>query len=103
MVKETWHHHILNPCSHSPDDKQTRPYLTVAPLAASLAQYNVPFNHTISRDDVDEVKVAVDDYINGTGEFQGEGNVLICWEHETLEKIAGVLGVGDVPEYPGKR
>jgi hypothetical protein len=88
------------------DGKEDRPYLTVKPLAESLEQYGVPFNFTIDRDHVDKVKDAVHDYIKGKGkdEFQGsEGNVLICWEHDTLEKIAAVLGVEQVPEYPGKR
>jgi hypothetical protein len=88
------------------DGKEDRPYLTVKPLAESLEQYGVPFNFTIDRDHVDKVKDAVHDYIKGKGkdEFQGsKGNVLICWEHDTLEKIAAVLGVEKVPEYPGKR
>ncbi|KIW34752.1 uncharacterized protein PV07_01510 [Cladophialophora immunda] len=85
------------------DNRQTRPFLTVQPLAESLQPYNVPFNYLIDRDHVDKVADAVHDYIKGKGEFVGEGNVLICWEHETLEKIAKALGVEDVPDYPGKR
>ncbi|EXJ62187.1 hypothetical protein A1O7_02620 [Cladophialophora yegresii CBS 114405] len=82
--------------------KRDRPYLTVKPLAESLEQFGVPFDFTIERDHVDKVKDAVHDYIKGKGSG-GEGNVLICWEHDTLEKIAGVLGVDKVPDYPGKR
>jgi len=73
--------------------KETRPYCTVKPLAESLG---VPFNYTIDRDDTDQVKVAVDAY-------NGDGNILVCWEHGQLEKVAAGLGVQDVPDYPGKR
>ncbi|OAP56125.1 hypothetical protein AYL99_09304 [Fonsecaea erecta] len=85
------------------DGRQTRPYLTVSPLAQSLQQYNVPFNYTIERDHVGKVADAVHDYIKGKGDYIGKGNVLICWEHETLEKVAAAIGVQDVPDYPGKR
>ncbi|KIW90005.1 uncharacterized protein Z519_09435 [Cladophialophora bantiana CBS 173.52] len=84
-------------------DKQTRPYLTVTPLAESLKPYGVPFNFTINRDDVDKVAEAVHDYIKGKGDFVGKGNVLICWEHDALEKIAKAIGVENVPDYPGSR
>jgi len=80
--------------------KETRPKLTVEPLAKSLG---VPFNTTIGRDDTDKVADAVSDFRNDRGDYTGDGNVLICWEHETLEKIASALGVEDVPDYPGKR
>jgi len=83
--------------------KEDRPALTVTPLAESLKQYGVPFNTTISRDDVDQVADAVQNYVNGTGDFQGQGNVLICWEHQTLQRIAQAIGVADAPEYPGDR
>jgi hypothetical protein len=83
------------------DGKETRPYLTVKPLSESLP--GVPFNSTIDRDDVDKVAEAVDDFRKGRGEYQGNGNVLICWEHKTLEKVATALGVQDEPEYPGNR
>lgn len=81
------------------DDKQTRPYLTVKPLAESLEQYGVPFNYTIDRDDVDKVAKAVHKFIKDNG----KGNVLICWEHKTLEKVASAIGVQNVPDYPGER
>ncbi|KAJ9616804.1 hypothetical protein H2200_000523 [Cladophialophora chaetospira] len=76
--------------------KEDRPYLTAKPLADSLEQYGVQFNHTIDRDDYDEVKAAVDGY-------RGDGNVLICWEHQALEKVAVALGVQPEPNYPGTR
>jgi len=77
------------------NDKQTRPYLTVKPLADSLAP-DVPFKYDIDRDHVKKVADAVQG-------FQGPGNILICWEHDTLEKIAKAIGVNDPPEYPGDR
>ncbi|KIY02139.1 uncharacterized protein Z520_02277 [Fonsecaea multimorphosa CBS 102226] len=85
------------------DGKETRPFLTVQPLAESLKQYNVPFNSHIERDHVDKVADAVHKYIKGEGDYVGKGNVLICWEHQTLEKIAKAIGVEDAPEYPGDR
>ncbi|KIW81520.1 hypothetical protein Z517_04545 [Fonsecaea pedrosoi CBS 271.37] len=85
------------------DNRQTRPFLTVQPLVKSLQEYNVAFNSLIDRDHVDKVAEAVHDYTKGKGKYVGEGNVLICWEHDALEKIAKALGVEDVPEYPGNR
>lgn len=77
------------------DHKQTRPYLTVKPLADSLGP-DVPFNYDIDRDHVKKVADAVQD-------FRGPGNILICWEHDTLRKIAKEIGVKDPPKYPGDR
>jgi hypothetical protein len=63
----------------------------------------VPFNTTIERDDVDKVNDAVNDFRQGQGDYTGDGNVLICWEHGVLEKVAVALGVQPEPTYPGDR
>ena len=45
------------------------------------------------RDDPECVKDGVDN-------FDGDGNVLICWEHDALTDIIEELGDDDAPEYP---
>lgn len=65
----------------------------MTPLANSLG---LTINDTISRDDVQDVAEAAKSYT-------GPGNVLVCWEHGELRKIAESIGVKDAPEYPGDR
>ena len=77
------------------DGKQARPSLTVGPLAQSLAP-GVQVNEEIDSDDAQGVADAVQSY-------QGNGNILICWEHGNLTKIAQAIGVQDAPEYPDNR
>ncbi|KAF2670156.1 hypothetical protein BT63DRAFT_424110 [Microthyrium microscopicum] len=63
--------------------RRARPYETVLPLANILG---LKVDHSIDRDDVKAVAKAAEAY-------NGVGNVLICWEHGTLAKIAKALGV----------
>jgi len=81
---------------HPKDDgKEDRPYLTVKPLADSLKP-DVEFYHKIHRDDAQGVATAVQQY-------QGDGNILICWEHHRLQAIATAIGVQNAPVYPEDR
>lgn len=75
------------------DGKRARPLDTVKPLAEDLG---LKVDTSCDRDDPDCVKKVVDDY-------DGEGNILICWEHDTLTDILETLGVKDAPSYPDDR
>lgn len=86
------------------DGGRARPYDTIAPLASDLG---LVVNSMIGRDDD---KAAAE----AAKAFKGPGNVLICWEHGQLAKIAEAMGVKrfakdvDVEhhkkiEYPGDR
>ncbi|GAW15218.1 hypothetical protein ANO14919_046270 [Xylariales sp. No.14919] len=70
--------------------KRERPYLTVKPLADDLG---LTVDTSCDRDDEKCVKDAVDDY-------DGEGNILICWEHSQLNNLSEELGAMDVDNYP---
>jgi hypothetical protein len=48
------------------------------------------------RDNPECVKDVVDN-------FDGDGNILICWEHDALTDIVEELGDDDAPEYPDDR
>ncbi|TGJ88110.1 hypothetical protein E0Z10_g690 [Xylaria hypoxylon] len=72
------------------DGKRTRPYLTVKPVADDLG---LTVDTSCDRDDEKCVKDAVKDY-------DGDGNILICWEHHQLNNLAGELGAEDVKNYP---
>ena len=48
------------------------------------------------RDDPECVKDAVEGY-------SGDGNILICWEHDALTDIVKELGDKDAPDYPDDR
>jgi len=84
------------------DGGRSRPYDTVEPLAKALG---IKIYSKIDRDDVQGAADAAKAY-------GGPGNVLLCWEHGQLAKIATALGVqgyagssgwsGPV-EYPGDR
>ncbi|KAI9902264.1 hypothetical protein N3K66_004081 [Trichothecium roseum] len=71
------------------DGKRTRPYETVLPLSGDLG---LDVDLSCDRDDPKCVKDAVEDY-------DGDGNILICWEHDALTDISEKLG-GDPGDYP---
>ncbi|KAJ2966425.1 hypothetical protein NUW58_g10666 [Xylaria curta] len=72
------------------DGKRARPYLTVKPLADDLG---LTVDTSCDRDDEKCVQKAVD-------KFKGNGNILICWEHDQLNNLAEELGAKDVANYP---
>jgi hypothetical protein len=84
------------------DGGRSRPYDTIKPLATALG---IKIHSKIDRDDVQGAA-------NAAKAYDGPGNVLVCWEHGQLAKIATALGVqgyadssgwsGPV-EYPGNR
>lgn len=63
------------------------------PLAQDLG---LTVDTSCDRDDQDCVADAVDDY-------NGPGNVLICWEHDALHDIVKALGDKNAPDYPDDR
>ncbi|OAA63593.1 hypothetical protein SPI_03756 [Niveomyces insectorum RCEF 264] len=73
--------------------KRQRPLDTVQPLAADLG---LAVDTSCDRDDEGCVKDAVKGYT-------GSGNILICWEHKELKKIAQKLGADNAPSYPDDR
>ncbi|KAH6885932.1 hypothetical protein B0T10DRAFT_563913 [Thelonectria olida] len=73
--------------------KRQRPYLTVLPLAGDL---DLTVDTSCDRDDND----CVVDVVEG---YDGNGNILICWEHDELNNIAEALGADDVDNYPDDR
>ncbi|KAI1815678.1 hypothetical protein GGS20DRAFT_584247 [Poronia punctata] len=70
--------------------KRARPYLTVKPLADDLG---LTVDTSCDRDDEQCVQDAVEGY-------DGDGNILICWEHKQLNNLAEELGASDVDNYP---
>ncbi|KAI0019463.1 hypothetical protein F4780DRAFT_780495 [Xylariomycetidae sp. FL0641] len=66
-----------------------RPYDTVKPLADDLG---LDVDISCDRDDED----CVADVVEG---YDGEGNILICWEHDQLNNLAKALGA-DIDNYP---
>ncbi|OJJ60395.1 hypothetical protein ASPSYDRAFT_42124 [Aspergillus sydowii CBS 593.65] len=75
------------------DGHRNRPLKTVEPLAGDLG---LEVDISCDRDDPECVKDAIEDY-------DGDGNVLICWEHDALTDIIEELGADDAPEYPSDR
>ncbi|KAJ5812656.1 hypothetical protein N7474_008957 [Penicillium riverlandense] len=75
------------------DGKRDRPYETVEPLAQDLG---ITVDTSCDRDDSKCVKDVVKDY-------NGEGNLLICWEHDALTDIVQELGDDNAPSYPDGR
>ncbi|KAE8353080.1 hypothetical protein BDV28DRAFT_133841 [Aspergillus coremiiformis] len=73
--------------------KRNRPYKTIQPLAEDLG---LTVDTSCDRDDPKCVKKAVMDY-------EGEGNILICWEHDALTDIVKKLGGDNAPTYPNDR
>jgi len=85
------------------DGKEDRPYLTILPTAQSFgwADNKDKFNHKIHRDDAADVVDAVNN-------FDGPGNIVVCWEHGQLTDIAQAFGVNNpedptYPKYPDDR
>lgn len=80
------------------DGRDERPYLTVLPLADSLDlnEQNGGLDIRFKRGDSGDVANAVKN-------FQGDGNILICWEHHALTDLATAIGVTNAPEYDGTR
>lgn len=74
------------------DGSRMRPYDTVEPLASDLG---LTIDHHCDRDDQDCAKDAVNDFANAN---PNGGNILICWEHSALDKVAKALG--DEIDYP---
>lgn len=76
------------------DGSRTRPLETILPLSQDL---DMKPNSEVDRDDVKGVAKAVK-------ECKGTGNILICWEHGVLGKIAEELTGGkNKIDYPGDR
>lgn len=80
------------------DGHDERPYKTVLPLANSLglSTSNNSLDIRFKRDKSSKVAEAVSD-------FQGPGDILICWEHKALTDLATAIGVVDAPKYDGTR
>ncbi|KAJ5116863.1 hypothetical protein N7456_001211 [Penicillium angulare] len=72
------------------DGKRDRPYETVEPLATELG---LTVDTSCSKTDAKCVKDLVKDY-------DGSGNILICWEHGELTDIVEELGDDNAPTYP---
>lgn len=70
-----------------------RPLETVTPLAAKLKK--LP-NKTYGKGDEPNLVKAI---------MKNDGTVLVCWQHEAIPKIAGlIIGSGTkIPEWPGDR
>lgn len=73
-----------------PDGSQQRPYDTVQPLANDLG---ITIDTSCQRDDANCVANVVDNY-------NGGGNILLCWEHQRLTDIVAALGDSNPPTYP---
>ncbi|WPH03073.1 Hypothetical protein R9X50_00594700 [Acrodontium crateriforme] len=69
---------------------RARPYDTVEPLAQDLG---LTVDTSCDRDDPDCVASVVENY-------SGNGNILICWEHDALTDIVSALGDQNAPDYP---
>ncbi|RDA94990.1 hypothetical protein CP533_0142 [Ophiocordyceps camponoti-saundersi (nom. inval.)] len=67
-----------------------RPLDTVAPLAADLG---LEVDTSCRKKDMDCVRDVVENY-------EGKGNILICWEHKKIKKIARELGGRHLHKYP---
>lgn len=72
------------------DGSRQRPLDTIQPLASDLG---LTVDTSCDRDDQKCVADVVDDY-------DGPGNVLICWEHDALTDIVKELGDKNAPDYP---
>jgi hypothetical protein len=72
--------------------------LTVLPLADSLGLKveDNSFDIRFKRDKSEKVAEAVRN-------FQGPGNILICWEHKALTDLATAIGVKNALEYDGEQ
>jgi hypothetical protein len=63
------------------------------PLSRDLG---IPIDHSIDRDNIK----AVVDALKG---YNGDGSILVCWEHHALTKIMKNLGVEGHYTYPKER
>ncbi|OJJ50255.1 hypothetical protein ASPZODRAFT_90240 [Penicilliopsis zonata CBS 506.65] len=72
------------------DGSRQRPYDTVLPLAEELG---LTIDTNCTKKDYDCVADTVENY-------EGEGNILICWEHAALNNIVEALGVSSYSNYP---
>ncbi|QDS67440.1 hypothetical protein FKW77_000400 [Venturia effusa] len=72
------------------DGSRRRPYDTVLPLSRDLG---LKVNTQCERDHVACVGKTIRDY-------NGRGNILVCWEHRTMSNITYFLGDMDPPLYP---
>ncbi|PHH88920.1 hypothetical protein CDD83_6882 [Cordyceps sp. RAO-2017] len=70
--------------------RRQRPYMTVAPLARDLG---LEVDISCGKKDIDCVRDVIENY-------EGDGNILICWEHKRIKKIAKALGARYVDKYP---
>lgn len=75
------------------DGKRQRPYDTVYPLSQDL---NITIDHHCDKTDQDCAADTIENY-------DGEGNILLCWEHSELHDIVKALGDKDAPDYPDDR
>ncbi|KAJ5925347.1 hypothetical protein N7454_007986 [Penicillium verhagenii] len=73
--------------------RRIRPYETVKPLARDLG---IKVDLSCNRDDARCVKETIANY-------DGDGNILICWEHHRLTDLVEELGYEDAPLYPSDR
>ncbi|TGO61011.1 hypothetical protein BOTNAR_0136g00140 [Botryotinia narcissicola] len=71
------------------DGERTRPLDTVQPLATDL---NITVDISCDRDDAD----CVADIVN---QYEGEGNILISWQHGALTDIVKALGDENAPKW----
>ena len=72
--------------------------MTVLPLADSigLKPENNSLDIRFKRGKSEKVAEAVHN-------FQGPGNILICWEHKALTDLAKAIGVQNAPKYDGEQ
>ncbi|KAJ5646276.1 hypothetical protein N7490_002648 [Penicillium lividum] len=73
--------------------KRNRPYETVKPLARDLG---MKVDISCNRDDARCVKKAI-------AKYNGDGNILVCWEHHRMTDLVEELGYEDAPLYPDNR
>lgn len=75
------------------DGKRARPFQTVKPLADDLG---IIVDTSCGRDDPECVSDVIENY-------EGGGNILVCWEHHRMTDLAEELGYEDAPFYPDDR
>ncbi|CAH0056371.1 unnamed protein product [Clonostachys solani] len=73
--------------------KRKRPYDTVAPVAGDLG---LEVDTSCDRDDSKCVKKLIKNY-------EGDGNILLCWQHGQMNNILEALGAEDIENYPEDR
>jgi hypothetical protein len=88
-----YHESHSNDYPNSRDGSRGRPYDTVEPLARHLG---IRIDDSIHRDNEDKAAHRATSY-------RGPGNVLICWQHTQLERIAEAMGVRGYARETGER